>query len=411
MKHSISVYDIYNILFYIMNFWLLIDCINGFFLANHIGIPLSQIYKIIILGILFIGLAKLKGGISYICIILLYLAVLITHLAINIIKPTIGITLNHIMKFLTTILIYTFIVEYVKVNPYNTYPLIKKILTINTIILVINILLGLLGFGYSAYVEGLGYRGFFYAGNELSGLMTILFPYMLYQTGERYSYKSLKYISSAILFLITAALLGTKTSLLMILLAIIVLPNLSIKLSKLHKLILPLSFVLIIISISIYYLLDYLGLMERWVYFYDKGGIEALLFSGRTDFWAEEKDIILNSGIWQKLLGLGGAQTVEMDPFDSFLNYGYIGVVICYSFYLYLIIKSFLYRKNKIARLVFFINITLISASSIAGHIMFSGMASCFIALINTLIYIPEAIITTRYENKKNSTFLHSQQN
>ena len=294
-----SIYNIYNIFFKLITIWLLIDCINGFLLSNNIGVPISQLYKIGILCILFIGLIKIRQGIPHIYMIISYSTILILHISCNIIMPELGLTLNHLMKFINTILIYIFVKEYVKANPQDAYNKINNILIINTFILVTNILLGLFGFGYSAYIEGLGYRGFFYAGNELSGLMTLLFPYILYKTGETYSYKSPKYIFSVILFLITAALLGTKTSLLMILLTIIILPNLSIKLSKLYKLILPLCFVLTTISVGVYFLLNYLGLMERWIYFTRKEVLKLYYFL-EGQIFGQKKKILYSTLVYGK---------------------------------------------------------------------------------------------------------------
>jgi len=383
--------------------WLFVDCINGFLLTNSIGIPISQLYKIIILGLLSITLLKQDKGLYHIYIILGYIIILILHLSINSVNPQLGKTLNHIMRFLMTIMIYFSIKNYAINNSLKTYIHINKVFTINSYVLVINILLGLVGIGYSSYAEGLGYKGFFYAGNEISGLMIIIFPFILYKMGECYSYRSHKYIGTAIIFLTTAALLGTKTSILHILITIVVLPNLDFKHKNITKIILGVSIGLFILLGGFYILLDNLGLIERWIYFYEKGGVENLIFSGRTEFWNEEKKTILNSNLVNQIFGLGGSQTVEMDPFDTFLNYGYIGLVMCYAFYFYLLFISIKTYKNKNSRLVIFINITIIMASSFAGHILYSGMASCFIALINILVYIPHSIIKNKNEKDLNN--------
>ena len=135
-------------------------------------------------------------------------------------------------------------------------------------------------------------------------------------------------------------------------------------------------------------------MMDRWIWFYERGGIEEIIFSGRDKFWQDEKSEFFNSNIFVQLFGLGESRTVEMDPFDTLLNYGYVGVLICYSFYIYLFIKSWKYRrKNMIAKFVLYVNILILGASSFAGHIIYSGMASWLIALINTLIYIPNHVL------------------
>ena len=151
----------------------------------------------------------------------------------------------------------------------------------------------------------------------------------------------------------------------------------------------------IIIIILGYRLLNSLGFWERWAFFYDKGGILLLLLSGREEYWLEEKSDLLEGGIGNIIMGLGEARTVEMDIFDTFLNYGIIGVTIIYSFFFYLLYRAYQKKnQNSWAKVVLFINVMLIIASSLSGHIVFSGMAGPFIALVNVLVLIPNKYIS-----------------
>lgn len=393
--------------FNLVSIWLIIDAINGFFLNNGIAIPLSPLYKIIVMIIVTIGLTSFRNGVITILNIYLYISIFFLHMVLNIRMPMIGETMNYLFRFILIILIYTYVKNLVQKNYEEIYHRISKIFNINLWVLIVNIFIGLLGLGYSAYVEGLGFRGFFYAGNELSGIIIVLLPFFLYQIGEKHSYHDLHYIGAAFLCLATATLLGTKTGLLAVIISLIVIPNLSISYKKLIKIIPIISIFLCFICYVLYSVLDSLGMVERWIYFYEQGGLSQLLLSGRHEFWAAEKDkFFLASNPLIRIFGLGlsGDKAIEMDPLDTLLYFGYIGVIITYTFYFYLLFKSYQYRtQNKIARLVFYINLLLLSSSTFAGHILYSGMASLFIALINTLIYIPNNIVSIKKEPHETS--------
>ena len=119
-----------------------------------------------------------------------------------------------------------------------------------------------------------------------------------------------------------------------------------------------------------------------------------LLLSGREEYWLEEKSELLDGGIGNIIMGLGEARTVEMDMFDAFLNYGIVGLIVVYSFFFFLLYKAYHYRLiNSWARVIFFIDVMLLIASSLSGHIIFSGMAGPFIALVNVLVLIPNKYI------------------
>lgn len=396
---QIKALKLCSLFFKLSLIWLTIDAINGFFMANGINIPISPLFKIFIMALLTIGLLKQNNGIKLVWLIAIYATYLVIHLTLNTVSPQLGTTINHLFRFIISVLIYFFVVKYTKQYPEWSYRSIKKIFKISTIVVVVNVLIGLLGLGYSAYGGNIGNKGFFYAGNELSGVVMILFPFMLYTLGMKYGTKNIKYIGITLLLLTTVALMGTKTALLVMLFTIPIIPQLYKKKINLAKISIILILSVSILVVILYYILDYYGMMDRWIWFYERGGVEEIIFSGRDKFWEKEKMEFYNANIFIQLFGLGESRTVEMDPFDTLLNYGYVGVLLCYSFYTYLFIKSWKYtRNNMIAKLVLYINLLILGASSFAGHIIYSGMASWLIALINTLIYIPNHVIL---ENKK----------
>lgn len=391
---QIKAIKLCSLFFKLALFWLIIDAMNGFFIASSINIPFSPLFKIFIVALLALGLFKQKGGIELVWFIEIYVTYLIVHLVLNTTSPQLGTTINHLFRFVISVLIYFFVVKYVKQYPDWSYQSIKKIFKISTIVVVVNVLIGLLGLGYSAYKQGDGFRGYFNAGNELSGVVIILFPFILYTLGLKYDTKNIKYIGLTLLLLTTVALMGTKTALLVMLFTIPVIPQLYKKKINLVKISIILILSVSVLVVILYQILDYYGMMDRWLWFYERGGIEQIIFSGRDKFWEEEKIEFFNANIFIQLFGLGESRTVEMDPLDALLNYGYVGVLLCYSFYFYLLINSWKYRrKNMLAKLVLYINILILGASSFAGHIIFSGMASWLIALVNTLVYIPNNVL------------------
>lgn len=394
---QIKALKICSLFFKLSLIWLIIDAINGFFMASGINIPISPLFKIFIMFLLALGLLKQRGGIEFVWFIAIYVTYLIIHLTLNTVSPQLGTTVNHLFRFIISVLIYFFVVKYTQLYPSWSYHSINKIFKVSTIVVVVNVLIGLLGLGYSAYGGNIGNKGYFNAGNELSGVVMILFPFTLYTFGLKYGTKNFKYISTTILLLITVALMGTKTALLVMLFTIPIIPQLYKKRTNFVKIGNILIISVSILSIILYHILDYYGMMDRWLWIYERGGIEQIIFSGRDKFWQEEKMDFFNANVYIQLFGLGESRTVEMDPFDALLNYGYVGVLLCYSFYIYLLVKSWKYRNiNMIAKLVLYVNILILGASTFAGHIIFSGMASWLIALINTLIYIPNNILLNK---------------
>ena len=108
----------------------------------------------------------------------------------------------------------------------------------------------------------------------------------------------------------------------------------------------------------------------------------------RDTFWKEEKMEWEEGNLGVKLFGMGGARTVEMDQADTLLNYGIVGIVVVYLFYLSLVVKAFRKRKiNPYAYFVFGMDVFILAASCFAGHLLFSGLMGIPFALMNALIY------------------------
>lgn len=366
-------------------FLLLIDSINGFFANQGTALPISSLYKFVLLAALIFRLLKFKslspfGYIIYIAVLFLYYSLYDFSLFSD--------SFSFISRFLIIIFLYEYLV--ILIRKYDISRFIYKIIKFNFVVLICNILLGLMGIGYGTYHE-FGSKGFFYAGNETSGVLLTLTPIVLYIALKKYSVKSIKFLVIILLCLTAAILLGTKSALLGM---FVILLYIVWKYSKINKIYI-ISFVGLIIAGACYYIYNYFSfIVERFMFAFEKRemGWMALL-SGRDVFLAENMEEFYNSNLILNSLGMGIPQKmIEIDFFDFLYISGYIGASILFLLWIINIRRS--QKKGEIPSLIFFTNILLIGVSFIAGHIYSSAMAGSFIAIINIL-----PLIDKRFNN------------
>lgn len=373
-------------------FLAIVDTINGFFLNKGIASPIGIIFKAFILLVackMLSSLPKFKGLLFFTCI---YIPFFLTIIILNT-DSQIGVTITHLLKFVNVVFIYYAAVVIFKSENISE----KKIHTIfylNSIVLLLNIYVGLLGIGYYAYENNLGCKGFIYAHNEMSGMQAVLFGVSYYFIYDRYASKKMLLLLVNCFLLVAALLVATKAGILLVLLCLILVPWVHMKNGILYsflrmskkKLIILFS-IICLISYYGYVLLDYSGAIGRWTYFFDKNGVNAI-YSSRDIFGEEEKTEWEEGNLGVKLFGMGGSRTVEMDQADTLLNYGIVGIIIVYSFYFLLTVKAFRKRKiNPYAYFVFGMDVFILAASCFAGHLLFSGLMGIPFALMNALIY------------------------
>ena len=377
--------------------FLPIDALTGLLSTIGINVSVSAIWKFLLFFCISIYLFRYsKGQIIWFSIIL-YASIIIL---INSFKPfedldELPLTLNHLFRFLFCVFVYAFI----NFQSYRLciYGKLKKIISFSNIFLIANILLIIFGVGTRTYSDSFSSKGFFYAGNEVSGLFILLGPLYLYWISLKCKATSLKFWLTFILTSAATILLGSKTAIIgTLFLNIIVIKGFLRKNGKIKLFYVIMSLLLLLILFYGIEIVAKWDLWQRWTFFYEKGGFNKVIFSDRDAYWAEEKHDILNGEWYDLLFGLGGNRTVEMDIFFSFLNYGIIGLLMVYSFYYYIIYRVYkLRRRVEIAQIVFAIDIAFLIFSSVAGHMVYSGMGAPFMAIINMLpiIYQKEKLL------------------
>lgn len=382
-----------KILWWMATMWLVVDSFTGFFMSSGINIPLSQVYKLFVLFLITIRLISINKTLIIVWGSFMYIACYFLHLSLiasNFTEPILMLS-----KFLSLVYLYLYFCFSFKKFPEIAILNSKKVLLVGWLVLAFNIIMGLLGFGVPTYKGDnaeLGVKGFFFAGNELGGILAVLAPFMFYWLIIRLS--GLKLFLSYLFVLIIGFLIGSKTAILATFLSAIVIPFWYLPVRKRIRLMI---LGLIIIICSIPYIIDLIsnttiGAIERWTYFYNSGGLERLVFSGRDEFWDLKKEAFYNSDFSIRLLGMGASDNskiVERDHLDAMLIFGYLGLMFIILFFFSLLIKTILHRHtNSLVKIVFFSNLLVISIGYMAGHVWFSASASVYIALINAFVCV-----------------------
>ena len=354
--------------------------------------PLSQLFKLAILMLIVVRLQY--KGIVLLLGTLIYLSFYLLHLALTTDEYKEPILM--FSKFLSLFYLYFYFRFSFRCFPAKSALYGRKALLIAWIVFACNVMLGLAGYGVSTYGGAdeedidMGVKGFFFAGNELGGIMAVLAPFMFYLILAKLS--GLKSVLAYMVVIAIGTLVGTKTAILATWLSAIVIPLLYLPPRKRLGLILVL---IAAIGLSIPYVINLIsessiGAVERWSYFYDSGGVERLIFSGRDEYWNLLSREFYKSDFPIQLFGMGiNGKIVERDHLDTLLIFGYLGFFLITSFFLYLLFYAYRYRhNNSLMKVVIFSDLLVLGISYIAGHVWFSAMASVYIALLNAFTFL-----------------------
>lgn len=379
-------YFIWNVIF----LWLIIDSVTGFFSSKGINLPLSQFVKLGVLGIIVVRLSSYKKYLWILCVIIIYISYYFTHLAVHNYPLTNSFLI--LSKFLSLIIFYFYFKFSFLSDPKFTHKLGTKAFVISFFIIFFNVILGLMGYGVSSYkTDGIdaGVKGYFYAGNELGGIMAVIAPISIVFT-LRYL-KGYKKFLSFILILMAGIAIGTKTCILVTILSALIVPYMYSKPKTKKK---AIFFIVVSLAILIYVIIrlveeSELEAIARWKYFYDSGGVERLILSGREVFWKEQSMKFYSSSLFSQLFGLGSeGKIIERDHMDSLIIYGYFGAFLICSFMIYLLFIAIFHKpKNNLTKTIILSDIFVLLIGYFAGHVWFSAMASVYIALINAFVY------------------------
>jgi hypothetical protein len=375
--------------------YLLIDATNGF-LLNQFGrsFGLSALYKVVML-LLMLASLSLRTGKAFLLFpglfVLLLPGAFYSWLQLG---GSLAADLGLILKLISPLIAFYYLLSLAQLDKDFVLKSLHRIFVVNYAIVLVNFILGALGYGYTSYLPqehltqvDLGSKGFFNAANELSVVLLVLSAWLLQYYWRQ---QKLIFLAVAATSVWCASLMLTKTALLGSVLLVLLIPLMP-WLIRLNWTRLALAMLLLVATASMVIwqaplLLSQLGLAEKLQHIYQQQGLLGVLLSSRDKYAVE---------IWQvvsfyysdthRLLGVGviGVSEhlwkfwAESDPFDLFIFYGVTGLMFFSWIFIGFIAQNLrlcrLFSSDLAATLVL-LNLLLVMVSCIAGHVISSGM-------------------------------------
>ena len=277
---------------------------------------------------------------------------------------------------------------------------INDIVNLGIIYMVLIAIPNILNISYNSYTQGkVGSVGLFNSGNEISAILSIITPFLIYYLFNKNSiYKKI-----LIIFLISYTFfsMGSKIIIISLLLSLIFNIYLYIKNNKLNKnkllfgsiilVVLVIIGIVILPKTNFYYNiklhLDFLGIHNiNDIFSYNF--LNRFVFSDRLTFLLNTNMLYLNSSFLEKLFGIGYVmnyaadivtlKTIEMDFFDIFYHVGIIGLVL-FIIPLLSTIKNIF--KNKNTLIIFTLLLSLL-ISFLVGHTLTAPSVSLILIFV-----------------------------
>lgn len=388
--------------------FLLIDCINGALLQlSGSSFALSAVYKLALLLLMMLSLwhEQAKKTLLFAMLWLLLLA----GPALNwpALAPRWMIAdMQLALKLISPLLAFYYLHTLFQRAPVRAMQLCRLTLWLSGAILLVNTAAGLAGFGFSAYqpLEGvaqsfLGIKGYFYSTNELSAVLLVLTCALLALSWPAHK---MRYLLLSSCSLLMALLLLTKTGLFGVLLLVVLIPLLMQNSSFWYQhrrwvggaaTLMLLALLLVIVNGET--LLRMLGIYDKLQFVYQQRGISGILLSSR-DYYAGRiwQVAAEHYSLWQQILGVGQGGVAlylkkyfaELDWFDLLVLHGIAGVLVWLLTFAIFLRHSVRCGNNGYGRSLLLLNLLLLLVSSVAGHILTSGMLWLPWAICNALL-------------------------
>lgn len=392
--------------------YLLIDATNGVVLSlSGLSLPLSALYKSGLLLLLISALLRdqVRGLIWLLAFGILLLAGPFYTLLYSGNTTGFAYDAGMVLKLLSPLLAALYFFQLAKTSPAQAKQALHQIILFSFIILVLNMLLGRLGFGFSAYLPNdylpdlnLGTKGYFKATNELSALLLVLSGYLLatYWPGAK-----LKFGLVLACSLFAASSMLTKTGMAGVLLLATLIPLFQEKDGwlKYRRQLIWLPAMLLALLLLLWWqwpvLLDS-SVGQKLQLVYQQQGLLGVLLSSRDQYamdnWALSA---LYFSDWQRLAGIGNTglamysskPLAEIDPMDLMLWFGVAGLGYFLLWFVLILRQSwsaYLAAPRTVAAGVFVLNLVLLLVATMAGHVLTSGMLWIPWGMLNGAVWL-----------------------
>lgn len=396
MLKKISPSYIYLFLFFYVNPF--IDAITGYLVLSGIvaqgglGSP-SQLFRFIISIVLLLSLKDRKHLFFIYSFIIYIIAVELLNFLFHLDQDGFIVSLAYSYKLVFGFLLYFKLDELIKNKFLDRSIFINFIIHSGIIYSFIVLFTDLLGVSFGSYENGLGSKGVFASANGLGIYIGICALLLIYKNSRKINMKyffSYSLMSYTLLGLMTRASVGLFVISLFIIL---------FKIPGKYKLITYSLILFSLIYLGNIFIDIFLNATEVITYRYSNTSSMEEFFGGRQGYLDYAFNEFSTEGILLYRLLIGGgyflsfrnpnsidnsvSNFLEVDLYDVFYMYGFVGLVVYSSIFLKGLVWGI---KNKTNIILILAWILLYGHSALAGHVIQNGMS--IIMLICILLII-----------------------
>ena len=319
--------------------------INYFNISITIGMIIRFLFLIFIIYFyLFVKKNNSKYKTIYLLCVFIFTVVSSTIIIINKDIHVLNYELINILK------VFYFPLLFIMINKEDIKIKINDIVNVGIIYLILIAIPNIFNISYNSYTQGkIGSVGLFNSGNEISAILSIITPFLIYYLFN----KNNNYIKTLIIILMiyNYFTIGSKIIIISLILSIIFNIYLFLKNNKVNnkKVIIGSIICIFLIGVGIFLLpktnfyyniklhlefLEIRSINDLFSYNF----INRFIFSDRLTYLLNINNIYFSSNILSKLFGIGfitnystdlaSMKLIEMDLFDIFYRVGIIGFII-----------------------------------------------------------------------------------
>jgi len=356
------------------------------------GLKVSLAFKALLLSLIMLYVAISKPRLALAC--LAGVGVFLVPIFLTLLReanlPGFIYDLTFASKFLAPIVVYCFWCA-IADKPARLKTS-RFVLWALTGAVMFNSVLGAFGIGFHSYGTpevGLGNPGLIFAANEYGALLIVISGFLL---NESWLKGGLLFFVVASLSLLVTLMVATKTALLGVTMLIGLVPLLNERRHLFRPTVLKFKFLLLTLLMTLLVVVAFaqfiagLGLIDRAIFFYETGGMSRLIFSGReamamtmVDAYSRAGDLVywLFGAPPSFFVNQGVKPTAELDPFDLLLWFGPLSFMILATWILFVLVSAWRALGDvdcREAPAVLAVNLALLAAASVAGHVWTSGV-------------------------------------
>lgn len=372
------------LILFLCTFSLVVDMLNGYLMLGGVGLPISMAYKagLLLLVLLRVAITDLR---LVTALLAFFILLQLPGWALFLNKGIFSLFFVDISTAMRVLFFISFLV-YIAI----AQPSIKKaqfIMKLITLSMFINLAIGLAGFGYPTYsaADGFGVKGYIFAGNELAITLVCVCYFFLFSWARNKPW--VIKVSAAFLVAVCGVLVATKSAILGT--TVLAGSFLFLYTRKTFIVIITLLFVaMLIYATHIYEFIKASGAIDRFIFFYNKGGLLRLILSSREDFFHDMAEFALaNFGLlgwvigWSQGAFIGFVKpAAEIDLIDLYFYFGITGIVTYFLFF-YLVFNLLNAQKSFFKSPQITIWCLIFAISIFAGHVVYSGVAAIPVTL------------------------------